>query len=951
MWEMYSGTSPWETTLQEEHSYRALHAATSSWFPLDGSPSGGSTKRSLCNPRGHMVTGPMTRHSIGTTRKTNKNQGGFSDAAQPIDTVRGRAGQTSDPATNLIPCGIQGCDRFFTTKTGLGVHQRSAHRRWYDANQIQNKPTKKARWSQEELSVLAQKEARITARDGKCSLRSLTEGSGRSLEAVKGQKRTKKYKDLVASFLQAQDESSSYETSTQDLNPHHPCIQATDGHSLSAVLEIPDNTPRDETDIDSSPLPTTPSPAGYRQKIVQAINTLIGESKTKINDELSLLCRRAHALTGPKMRDRLAAHIPQILPGRKRCPRKKPTNCFDDPYMSNRIRRRLMYKDTQRQWLRNPGYCIKNLLGDRPSSEGAPPKETMIPFWKNKMTMTSHSTPGYINQTTRHDSLWDPIGLEETEWCHPPIYSAMGPDGIQSKDVRKLNQVELAVLLNLLMLCDRPPESMLRSRTVLIPKKPEAKEPGDFRPLSISSVLIRCLHKILAKRVTNTIPISDKQTAFRPVDGCSTNVFLVDLALRYHRKHHKPLFMATTDIAKAYDTITHESLRDTMLQYAFPDVMVEYVMATYKYGNTSLACNGSLGLLVNAAKSHTISWKNIPKEKKCVVDEKQFFRRLMKLSSISNSYQKLVQGEIAACDKRLLDHGVQIKNKSEVNRRWAKLLHQSVDGKALRPSYIAKTNRQKGLLVIEEPHIQSPSGLNKPDLIIVKDDGAYVIDSQIINDQYDLDRAHNNKARKYKHISEEVATLTGKSQIHFGSATLSLRGVWSGCSSKQLELGMAEKKIKWTKKNFFSDKELEELFNEILLEDLPLDNNVLTDKKPDDVDEVDTNDEESILPTSFRKCISKNSGKSTATQSVTHEKQNDIEVMEVEQQSSEENNIPNTNWTERDETEASTSTTQTGIKTSWTPSNINKENTVPNMNTHSKQIVLDVELQDIENQS
>ncbi|GLV38107.1 hypothetical protein CBL_10074 [Carabus blaptoides fortunei] len=115
--------------------------------------------------------------------------------------------------------------------------------------------------------------------------------------------------------------------------------------------------------------------------------------------------------------------------------------------------------------------------------------------------------------------------------------------------------------------------------------------------------------------------------------------------------------------------------------------------------------------------------------------------RLVKINN------KLVQGEIAAWDKRLLDHGVQIKNKSEVNRRWAKLLHQH----NAMTSYIAKTNRQKGLLVIEEPHIQSPSGLNKPDLIIVKDDGAYVIDSQIINDQYNLDRAHNNKARKYKH--------------------------------------------------------------------------------------------------------------------------------------------------------------------------------------------------------
>ncbi|GLV61330.1 hypothetical protein CBL_21153, partial [Carabus blaptoides fortunei] len=263
-------------------------------------------------------------------------------------------------------------------------------------------------------------------------------------------------------------------------------------------------------------------------------------------------------------------------------------------------------------------------------------------------------------------------------------------------------------------------------------------EPVDFRPLSISSVLSRCLHKILAKRVGILVPISAKQSAFRPVDGCSINIFLVDKVLKHHREHFKPLYMATTDIAKAYDSITHESLRDTMLHYAFP--------AEMRLIDISSESLGTLGLLVNPAKSHTVAMKNIPGRKKCVIDAKQTFRcgshtlpalsredewtylgipyspegriigcesspldcpsayvhadhkdgglsvpslrwvvpemwrrRLLHLADTSPEVARHVQEEIDICSRRLDDHGIHIKTRDDVKKRWATLLHKSVD--------------------------------------------------------------------------------------------------------------------------------------------------------------------------------------------------------------------------------------------------------------------------------
>ena len=43
------------------------------------------------------------------------------------------------------------------------------------------------------------------------------------------------------------------------------------------------------------------------------------------------------------------------------------------------------------------------------------------------------------------------------------------------------------------------------ARTIFIPKKPDAVEPADFRPVTISSALARLFHRILAKRIDSAV--------------------------------------------------------------------------------------------------------------------------------------------------------------------------------------------------------------------------------------------------------------------------------------------------------------------------------------------------------------------------------------------------------------------------------------------------------------
>lgn len=60
------------------------------------------------------------------------------------------------------------------------------------------------------------------------------------------------------------------------------------------------------------------------------------------------------------------------------------------------------------------------------------------------------------------------------------------------------------------------------------------------------------------------VQIDSRQRALQPIDGCSENTFKLDYALKYHRQNFREMFLVSLDVAKAFDTVSHKALIDTM---------------------------------------------------------------------------------------------------------------------------------------------------------------------------------------------------------------------------------------------------------------------------------------------------------------------------------------------------------------------------------------------------
>ena len=94
----------------------------------------------------------------------------------------------------------------------------------------------------------------------------------------------------------------------------------------------------------------------------------------------------------------------------------------------------------------------------------------------------------------------------------------------------------------------------------------------------MSSVLTRLVHKGLAQRIDQLIQLDEQQRAFRGgIDGCRGNTVFLDAILRSRYTSFRSLYIATLDIAKAFDSVDHTALLAAAEEAGLPPEMISYL--------------------------------------------------------------------------------------------------------------------------------------------------------------------------------------------------------------------------------------------------------------------------------------------------------------------------------------------------------------------------------------
>ncbi|GAU34369.1 hypothetical protein TSUD_217090 [Trifolium subterraneum] len=177
--------------------------------------------------------------------------------------------------------------------------------------------------------------------------------------------------------------------------------------------------------------------------------------------------------------------------------------------------------------------------------------------------------------------------------------AAPGPDGLPAKFYhtywkiigKDITKEVLHVLNN-----GGSPEAYNNTHICLIPKTNNPITPSEFRPISLCNVTLKIITKTLANRLKIILPdiISQNQSAFVPRRLITDNIIIANEVFHYfqHTTRKTGLVGIKTDMAKAYDRIEWQFLKETLESMNFPQNMINTIIQCVSTVTFSILING-----------------------------------------------------------------------------------------------------------------------------------------------------------------------------------------------------------------------------------------------------------------------------------------------------------------------------------------------------------------------
>lgn len=454
------------------------------------------------------------------------------------------------------------------------MHRSHRHQAEVNAERLASLPTRKLVWTQEEEAGLL-RHATQAWKKGMAKTQIfatlLPHFPGRSVEAIK--KRLQSLK-----WVPPRD---TPERNSQPLN-------ATSGNVAPATLPAPDSS----VTVDDQGTKVEDPAASWRRALLAAAADRLSEPKlgaetlNQITQDL-----QDGKISSEKCRVLMNEHAQHWFPHKW-----KPTSARPEPKARQwkaREIRRANYAAIQKLYKNRKRDAAQTVFSGRWRNAyrgHAPLPAQMDEYWAK--VFESPSAIDNVKPEVPSEVLWSVMGKIATSEVTAALKgmrnSAPGLDRISAEELLTWHQPSLAAYYNLMLVAGGPPEHLACSRVTFLPKTDNPQAPGDYRPISIASTILRALHKILAWRLRDTLHLSPFQHGFLKRDGCLEATALLHAILRKVHNSRKSCAMLFLDVAKAFDTVSHQTLFRVASAMGLPPPLVNYLRHLYSRSTVRL---------------------------------------------------------------------------------------------------------------------------------------------------------------------------------------------------------------------------------------------------------------------------------------------------------------------------------------------------------------------------
>lgn len=196
------------------------------------------------------------------------------------------------------------------------------------------------------------------------------------------------------------------------------------------------------------------------------------------------------------------------------------------------------------------------------------------------------------------DSMVTPEEIKEALWSMSP-YKASGPDGLHTGFFQRFwllvgdsmrKEVEKAFRTR------KVPKYLNKTHIVLIPKIQGLESIENYRPISLYNSVYKIISKIIVARLRPHLEslIYPYQTAFIPRRrGADNDIIVQELVHTIGKmKGSKGPMAIKVDLEKAHDKIEWSFIREMLVEFNFPQNLVELIMSCVSSVSTSILFNG-----------------------------------------------------------------------------------------------------------------------------------------------------------------------------------------------------------------------------------------------------------------------------------------------------------------------------------------------------------------------
>lgn len=121
----------------------------------------------------------------------------------------------------------------------------------------------------------------------------------------------------------------------------------------------------------------------------------------------------------------------------------------------------------------------------------------------------------------------------------------------------------------------------------MIYKKGNRADPSNWRPITISSVLLRMFHRVLANRLRIQARLNTNQRGFAQLDGTMANVVILETFLKARAAATSTSAIVGIDVTKAFDTVSHESIHRGLIRMNIEHHLKSYIVSSLQ-GNYTI---------------------------------------------------------------------------------------------------------------------------------------------------------------------------------------------------------------------------------------------------------------------------------------------------------------------------------------------------------------------------